>query len=153
MESSFPSWERSSIVMLHRSRKIRTAVCMTASLMAIMGISSCAVSYTEKEVRSCYPQYSLSHPKLGTFAVQQSAPGAAIHWGINALPHYKIGFQFRLKVLIDGRNIDGKNQNYEPHGKVRAYTAERNREKTFELAGTITHGQDVLKFDVKCIIE
>ena len=83
--------------------------------------------------------------------MQQRGRNDSIAWGFVAEERYR-GAHYKLKIYAGGRKIDGKNQNYAPHGSVRAATARKYSGKVFRILGTAEQDGDKVDYDVKCHI-
>lgn len=88
----------------------------------------------------------------GSAYVRQAGKNLPIQWGVYVVPKYKIVSHFVAKVYADGVKIDGKNQDYEPHGSVSADRTRKYSGKILEITGTAVNGDDTLSFSAKCII-
>lgn len=73
-------------------------------------------------------------------------------WGAYPNAQYS-GTWYNVSVYANGTKIDGKSQNYPPHGSVSAARAKKYSGKILELSGTVTNNGDVvLVFDMQCRI-
>ncbi len=56
-------------------------------------------------------------------------------------------------MRADGAKIDGKSQNYAPHGSVGAARAAKYSGKILSVSGTVTRDKElVLEFNMRCKI-
>lgn len=115
-------------------------------------LSACSVSVSTKAVGPCSPSYSINNSKYGRATAQQLGRGGSIQWGVVVVDKYKIGTQFVVAVYAGREKVDGKNQNYEPHGSIAPAKAAKYSGKLLEIIGTGKHGHDTLNFDLKCTI-
>ena len=96
--------------------------CLLSLAMSLL-IGGCASSVVTENIGSCSPSYEIAQAGAGRLSIQQAGKGAAIQWGLYVEAPYKIGTQFVVTVYAGGVKIDGKNQNYEPHGRIGAAKA------------------------------
>lgn len=124
---------------------------VTVAAVALL-MTGCAASFVTEDIGPCSPEYAVSHPDVGSAYVRQAGKNLPIQWGVYVVPKYKIGSHFIVKVYADGVKIDGKNQDYEPHGSVSADRTRKYSGKILEITGTAVNGDDTLSFSAKCII-
>jgi hypothetical protein len=83
--------------------------------------------------------------RYGTIAAQQAGPGGKLAWGV----YPKIpATQYVVEVLVNGHQVDYKNQNYEPHGSINPINL-----STGALVSIVGHAQGpngVLTFGLLC---
>jgi hypothetical protein len=133
-------------------RSIRNVLVLIIAVVVLQFTSGCAVSVTTEGIGSCSPSYEIGREGAGRISIQQAGRGQVIQWGLYVDAPYKVGTQFVVRVKADGTVIDGKNQNYEPHGSISPARASKYSGKLLEITGTATHGQDQLAFSAKCTI-
>ena len=69
----------------------------------------------EPTIASCFG-YTSSGAQ-GSVSFQQAAAERAVAWGIRYTGTSNVNW-FIVDVLVNGRRVDGKAQNYDPHGSV-----------------------------------
>jgi hypothetical protein len=107
-------------------------------------------------IHSCSPNYT-DENKLGRLSVQQKGPGSSIQWGAYpSLPAEK----YIVRIYIGDKPVDGKKQNYAPHGSLPARAPDKRGHlvrtyktgQIFKISGTSydAKGGVVQKFFIKC---
>lgn len=136
-----------------RLRGRRRIVGVTGSVFAAaLALSGCSGSVTTKQIGACSPGYTIGQSGYGKVSIQQAGQRRPIAWGVYVASKFKAGTFFVVKVYAGGQKIDGKNQNYEPHGSVNANRAAKYSGAMLEIKGTGQRGRDTLFFDVQCRI-
>jgi len=65
-------------------------------------------------VHSCSPNY-IDENKRGRLAIQQRHAGATVAWGTYPKLPARL---YIVRVYVGRKVVDGKNQNYPPHGSI-----------------------------------
>jgi hypothetical protein len=107
-------------------------------------------------IHSCSPNYT-DENKLGRLSVQQRGPGTSIQWG--AYPNLPAE-KYIVGIYIGDKKVDGKKQNYAPHGSLPARAPNKRGHlvrtyktgQIFKIAGTSydAKGSVVQKLFIKC---
>ena len=121
-----------------------------SSFVAEFFLAGCAAVEISPPIESCHDYRVKS--EFGRFGIQQKAKGQAISWGAYPSKVYS-GTWYRVTVRADGAKIDGKSQNYAPHGSVGAARAAKYSGKILSVSGTVTRDKElVLEFNMRCKI-
>ena len=92
----------------------------------------------------CFPIARFEN-HYGTIAVQQAGPGGKLAWGV--YPKV-VASEYVVDVLVNGRRVDHKNQNYEPHGSINA--SDLSTGALVTIAGHAKGPNGVLNFGLLC---
>ena len=133
-------------------------------LIALLGLTAkaCAAENPpagsgSHTVHSCSPNYT-DQNKLGRLSIQQKGPGTSIQWGTYPkLP----ADRYIVSIYVGSKKVDGKKQNYPPHGSLpaRTWSNSKNRYVPMYKAGQIlkitgtsynAKGSVVQEFYIKC---
>jgi hypothetical protein len=126
------------------ANRISVAVALAIASTA----AGCAVAASPPK-GDCSPSYEV-RSGLGSFSVQQPAPGAPIDWGI--YPDYP-AIRFELQVFVGSRMVDEQKQATPPHGTVRAEDVVGNSGRDLTVEGRLLDGKhNTLEFQLKCVI-
>lgn len=157
---SLPGFQNNFVLKLLRVGKPAHAL----ALVAMVGptIKACAADNPppgsgSQTIHSCSPNYT-DENKLGRLSIQQKGPGSSIQWGTYPkLP----ADQYVVSIYVGSKKVDGKKQNYPPHGSLPARLWDRSKDRyvrtyqprqVFKITGISydAKGGVVQKFFIKC---
>jgi hypothetical protein len=129
-----------------RARRLRFA-SVAISLVAIV-TTGCGAYVESPEILPCRDSPSLPNT-YGRISAQQLSSGGTITWGFYPSPQFQ-GTRYVVRVYMDGKRKDYKDQSYAPHGRIKADSVKAG--KIFELRGWSYLGDDLLlQVGLQCI--
>jgi len=114
-------------------------------IVAIFLLAGCSSTTTVgSDTEPCSPGFQPAN-EFGSISAQQAGPGDGIQWGV--YPNTPAD-TYSVDIYINGKRVDHKDQDYQPHGSVNAVDVPSGA--IFQLTGTATLGSDIAYFYLTC---
>ncbi len=114
-------------------------------ILAIFLLAGCSSTTTVgSDTEPCSPGFQPAN-EYGSISAQQAGPGDGIQWGV--YPNTPAD-TYSVDIYINGKRVDHKDQDYQPHGSVNAVDVPSGA--IFQLTGTATLGSDIAYFYLTC---
>jgi hypothetical protein len=136
---------------------IRPALAFVAMIVLATQAKGCAPAgppgSNSETIHSCSPNY-IDENAHGRLAVQQRGPGSYIAWGV--YPAKQTAARYVIKVYVDAKVRDPKDQDYPPHGslpyKNRKGQIQYRSGQIFKIVGNSydAKGNKMQAFFIKC---